>query len=156
MRAVLLTSAMAGLVLSVSGCGGSNRPSTQPVSGVVTMDGKPVPGATVVFHPVDTAVGVSALGTADGGGRYTLTTYDTGDGAVAAAYKVTVSHVAGDDVSDDVDLDEVGDAYDEMMAEGDTPEGENALPAAYASPATTPEQRTVAEGVNEFNIDIKP
>jgi len=72
---------------------GPVRPATAPVAGrVVTTDGKPCDGALVVFHPK--APGRSAdpkpVGRAADDGSFSLTTYETADGAVPGAYGVTV------------------------------------------------------------------
>jgi hypothetical protein len=95
--------------LALSGCAGGGVPmqKTYPVSGAVLLDGKPVPNATVVFHPVDAGPfkwNERPQGKTDAQGRFTLTTYATGDGAPAAAYKVAVATLdaAGDDGGDQV------------------------------------------------------
>ncbi|MGH7201639.1 MAG: carboxypeptidase-like regulatory domain-containing protein, partial [Planctomycetaceae bacterium] len=147
---------LAGLVLA--GCGGGDQPETYPVVGTVTLDGEPVDRAHVIFHPENPAQGgVTARGQTDESGAYQLTTFDTGDGAVAGTYTVTISKVdAGETETMEVDLDDPGAAYDEMMTTGDpTVDVENQLPADYASPATSPEKRTVKEDENEFNFDLK-
>jgi len=73
-----------------SGCGAG----TTSVSGVVTLDGKPVEGASVSFTPVaekDGGVGGS-YGKTDAEGRYTLRTV-AGDrtGAAVGKHKVTIT-----------------------------------------------------------------
>jgi hypothetical protein len=79
-----------------SGCGGSNEYETTPVSGVVTCQGKPVGNATVNFTPLLDASrapgqrGRPALGLTDKDGRFTLTTYNDGDGAIVGKHTVTV------------------------------------------------------------------
>jgi len=60
---------------------------TYQVTGQVTVDGKPVPGATLVFHAVDATNfkwQEMPQGRTDAEGKFTLTTYETGDGAPAA------------------------------------------------------------------------
>ena len=57
-------------VSSLSGCGGSSdQPELGRVSGVVTLDGKPVVGVNVVFKP---DVGRAAAGNTDAEGKFTL------------------------------------------------------------------------------------
>jgi hypothetical protein len=54
----------------VSGCSGSgDQPEVGEVSGIVTLDGKPVAGVNVVFKP---DVGRAGAGNTDAEGRYTL------------------------------------------------------------------------------------
>ena len=72
----------------ISGCGEA-APKTYPVSGVVTLDDKPVPGATITFI-ADTGKNSGAT-TSDAQGKYTMSTFKQGDGAVAGSYKVIVS-----------------------------------------------------------------
>lgn len=145
------------VALLAAGCGGSNRAETHPVSGKITYEGEPVADAHVVFHPTGDS-GVIARGKTDEDGYYELTTYDTDDGAVAGEYKIAISKAdpSSDVVSQEVDLDNPGAMYDSMMAgDGTEVELESMLPAKYASPASTPETRTVQEGSNEFNIELK-
>lgn len=75
----------------VSGCGGTSlREPTAPVTGVVTYNGEPVGGATVVFGPAS-GQDQPATGTTDAEGRFTLTTYEQGDGAILGQFTVTIS-----------------------------------------------------------------
>ena len=89
-----------GLRLGLAGCGEdpgvTDRPATVPVSGVVTLGGNPVEGATVTFHagvpaPGQTAQGNSAVGQTDAEGRFQLKTFEANDGAVPGEYVVTIS-----------------------------------------------------------------
>lgn len=84
-----------GAALSVLGCG-SGTPS---VSGTVTLDGKPIEGATVTFTPDSkdgSGIGAS-YGKTDAQGRYSLRTV-SGDksGAVVGKHKVTISKASSD------------------------------------------------------------
>jgi hypothetical protein len=81
------------MIALVAGCGGPKRPQTVAVSGTVTLDGKPVEGATVGFIPE--GGGRPATGTTDASGAFTLTTFEPGDGAVVGKHSVTVSKVRG-------------------------------------------------------------
>ncbi|QDT54076.1 hypothetical protein Pan44_21030 [Caulifigura coniformis] len=67
------------------------RPPVVPASGVVLHDGAPLAGANVVFLPKGGTH--TAFGTTDPDGRFQLTTFDSGDGAVAGEYDVTVTHL---------------------------------------------------------------
>lgn len=91
-----------GIVLGMSlhGCGGGSevpkdRVPTFPVTGVVTLDDKPLDGATVTFHaPASSPDGKtipSAIGTTDSSGRFKLMTWQPNDGAAAANYTISVS-----------------------------------------------------------------
>jgi hypothetical protein len=75
------------LVWGFAGCG-PDRPETISVTGTVTLDGSPVSGAVVAFTPV--GGGRPATGTTDGSGKFTLTTFDDGDGALPGEHLVAV------------------------------------------------------------------
>jgi hypothetical protein len=79
--------ALAFLCLS---CGG--RKGLVPVRGRVLFDGKPVPHALVVFHPLRAAgpETVRPRGKVAGDGTFQLTTFDPHDGAPPGEYAVTV------------------------------------------------------------------
>jgi hypothetical protein len=76
------------MVLAGSGCGGGGVKLTK-VDGKVTLDGSPLEGANITFVPEDNN-GPLATGVTGSDGSYRLTTYNTGDGAVAGKYKVTI------------------------------------------------------------------
>jgi hypothetical protein len=102
-RSLLVLVLVAGLL---PGCRDSlPRQKTYPVSGQVLLDSKPVPGATVVFHPVDASTfkwEERPQGNTDNQGRFTLTTYATNDGAPAGEYKVAIAILAqGEDDGSD-------------------------------------------------------
>ena len=88
-RACLLLPMLVGIL----GCGGSPKlPDTVPVTGVVTLDGKPLDGALVNF--ASTSNGVGAFGLTNEQGEYKLEIMVgrlTKEGAVPGEYKVTIS-----------------------------------------------------------------
>jgi hypothetical protein len=62
--------ALLALVMSLSGCGGSNEAGTVPIEGVVTVDDKPIAQASVAFIGKDGARLASA--STDGAGKFKL------------------------------------------------------------------------------------
>lgn len=64
---------VAGVCLSVFlfGCNRENLPGLGRVAGTITMDGKPVPEALVMFEPVDGSA-APAMGRTDSSGNYEL------------------------------------------------------------------------------------
>ena len=77
-------------VALLGGCGGG----TPSVSGVVTLDGKPVEGATVTFTPASGDGGGvgGSYGKTDAQGRYSLKTVAADKaGAAVGKHKVTIS-----------------------------------------------------------------
>jgi hypothetical protein len=79
------------------GCGNKSHLSVAPVHGSVTYKGRGVPGALVIFFPVDETADVvkklRPFGSADADGKFELKTYSTGDGAPPGKYRVSI--VAG-------------------------------------------------------------
>lgn len=86
---VVMVFAAAGVV----GCGDA---AMAPVTGVVTMDGKPVADAIVVFQPQPAdgepyASTTRAMARTDAGGVYQLSTIDRHDGAAVGTHKVSIA-----------------------------------------------------------------
>ncbi len=75
----------------MAGCNSTSNPPTIPVSGTVKMDGNPVSGAMVMFHPAEGSQ--TASGTTDANGKYVLGTFVGGDGAMKGNYGVTVTKI---------------------------------------------------------------
>lgn len=86
LRRGLAASATALAVLSGCGGGGGELP-TVPAAGTVTYQGKPVDKGTVYFLPEK---GRPATGQIEAG-KFTLSTYKDGDGAVVGKHRVGVS-----------------------------------------------------------------
>lgn len=150
-------SLLVALIMLVSlGCsqsGSGDRPPTQRVTGTVTMGGTPVDGATVTFVPSDPS-GKAASGLTDASGRYSLTTFESDDGAMTGSYKVMVSKYEAAAPGADADM---GDDYVPPEAQGGVePTGpKNLLPAKYASPETSGLTATVAEGGSTIDLALE-
>ncbi|MBW3542412.1 MAG: hypothetical protein KY476_19275 [Planctomycetes bacterium] len=127
-----------GLLL-MCGCGGRDpdRPATAPVTGTVTYNGKPLTEGTVTFVPQ--AKGNPATGQIGPNGRFTLTTYETNDGAVVGFHVVTVQVFAEG-------------ALPGMEAEtSDAP----SIPAKYEDPATSDLLVEVKGEPNNIPLELK-
>jgi len=83
-RRVVAMLVLAGLI-GLSGCG----KAMNQVEGVVTLDGKEVEGATVVFEPAE-GKGTPATGVTDSSGKVKLATRGK-PGVAPGTYKVTVT-----------------------------------------------------------------
>lgn len=81
------------LTLILVGCGGNDRPSIVPASGIVTLNGEPVDGASLTFVP--TAGGRPGSAITDAQGRYTIKTYEDAPGAISGEHKVSVIKISG-------------------------------------------------------------
>jgi hypothetical protein len=139
------------MVWAAIGCGG-RKPVK--VEGVVTIEGKPVEGASVVFHPVDTREGVTANGTTEADGSFKMYTQNYGQGAFPGDYKVTVQLFAK--IVREVPQPGDTEAIKKMMKL--TPEEKARksprLPAVYGDAQKTPLTcRVPPEG--KVNLDLK-
>lgn len=81
--------------LSLLGCGEAGV-KLIPVSGVISLEGKPLPNVSVSFRPDESKGnkqgGYLPVGNADQAGKFTLTT-TSGPGAPAGWYKVVVTPI---------------------------------------------------------------
>ncbi len=94
LRKLLFIVASIPCIVSVVGCSnnGSDQPETGKVSGVVTLDGKPVSKALVSFQPSE---GRPSSGMTDDKGQYVLIYNAHTLGAKVGPHKVYVSTVGG-------------------------------------------------------------
>lgn len=132
----------------IVGCAGPaanpNRPATVQVSGTVTYEGQPVEGATVAFLP-KTPSDPGASGRTDASGKFTLTAFEPGDGAVPGSYLVTVvkTEIEGGDVVQE----------DSTVA---PPTPKSLIPEKYNNPQGSGLTADVKEGeANEFTFELK-
>lgn len=85
----LNTTVFVVFVMAASGCGGSTHvPELGEVSGIVTLDEKPLANATVTFAP---AKGRPSIGMTDTDGRFTLSFLGGHPGAILGTHKVLIS-----------------------------------------------------------------
>jgi hypothetical protein len=84
------------MLLFVGGCD-DGRPTRVSIAGTVLVDGKPLTVGDVKFVPQGAR---PSSGRIDASGRFRLTCYDGGDGAVLGMHRVQVSasEIKGDDV----------------------------------------------------------
>jgi hypothetical protein len=131
------------LLLASVGCGG---PKTVVVDAVVTLDGEPLAGATVLFVPEEGSRGRPAHGLTDLDGSLLLTTFDDDDGALPGAYRVVVMKSEGmiEQPQGERSSEEWARShYERVVArEGKKP----LVPPMYSDQATTPLHCTVPAG----------
>ncbi|NUQ64626.1 MAG: carboxypeptidase regulatory-like domain-containing protein [Pirellulales bacterium] len=90
-RSVAASSLLAGLgALLLNGCG-STGPELAAVSGIVTLDGQPLAGATVEFQPPK---GSPSTGVTDSSGAYRLAYTARKQGAMLGKHSVRITFVA--------------------------------------------------------------
>jgi hypothetical protein len=86
--------------LCMAGCGASSLP-TYPVTGeVVFPDGSPLSGGVVEFRSLQGTPAVVARGEIGQDGKFSLTTFKPGDGAIAGEHQVMVSPAMPRDTDD--------------------------------------------------------
>jgi len=129
------TALTAGVILLI-GCGDGRLPR-RPVSGSVTVAGKPAGGAIVVLHPVAGSVAPEAekirpTGTCDRDGRFLLGTWELADGVPAGRWKATVQWFTAANAPEGADPE---------TAHAET----DRLGGAYGDPEATPLVVEVAE-----------
>jgi hypothetical protein len=134
---VKIASCIAVLVLAcfLSGCG-PGHPKTAPVRGTVFFDGKPVPNGTIMLVP---ATGNSATGEIQPDGSFTLTTFQNGDGAIPAEYKVVI--IARQDTSS-------------RLPEERNPLPPIIVPIQYTSAATSPLRAEIKDQENVLELRL--
>ncbi len=124
-----------------SGCSSGNRPVE--VRGIVTLDDRPVPDATVVFLR-EGGKGRPASAITDEEGYFSLTTFRQGDGALPGEYRVIVRKDEGSSTPppevDAADHQSVTAHYRDLM---ERRKAKSLLPAIYANETTTPLRCTV-------------
>ena len=86
MRRLSFVALACSAMLLAAGCGVSHT----PVSGMVTVDGQPHGDLVISFMPVEGG-GLTAVGTADGDGKFQMGTEKPNNGVKPGKYKVTVS-----------------------------------------------------------------
>jgi hypothetical protein len=91
-----LPAALLLCVLAAAGCGKPGVDYAQ-VAGRITLDGKPLPNAKIMFIPLNSLagdpayIGMQSAGITDADGRFELGTYDRGPGAVVGEHKVVIT-----------------------------------------------------------------
>ncbi len=153
---VLLSLSLMSLVSLALGCGGDgpppDRPATVQVTGTLTYNGEPVGGASISLK--NTGNGPGAAGISDANGKYTLTTFTSGDGAVPGEYLVGVikSEIVGADTS-------YFDVESPNYGKTPPPEAEGKLvhhiPEKFNNPDTSGIRVTISEGQDSVPIELK-
>lgn len=147
-----LSVGLATLLFDCTGCLNESSPKSElpklkPVSGKITMDGKPFPGVIVTFLPKDEK-GSMSIGESDETGTYKLSFVGM-PGAAAGDYQVMMSYKTASDGSV-VDLKTQSALIMPKRAVGAL----ERMPAAYA-PGTTTLTAKVPEAGGFIDFDLK-
>ena len=138
---------LSALLACVAGCTGSTRPAVHPVTGHVFFHKTtPAAGAFVVFQPATDAqkqaMAARPFATVEADGSFSLTTYETNDGAPEGDYGVTIVwtppvKTKGPRITD-------GDAT-----------APDKLGGRYGNPQKPALTATVKKGENTFRFDVE-
>jgi hypothetical protein len=138
-----------------TGCG-KGGPVVEKVEGVVTLDGAPLEGASVLFSPA--SGGLPAAGRTEAGGAFHLATTMPGlngaAGAAAGDYVVMVTKVEVPPVIEvPTDHPDYGKAAMPTGAEKQS-KVKYVVPQSYGDPKKSPLKATVKQGANTFKFEI--
>ena len=130
---------LAVIGFALSGCGGGSREGSQPVSGKVTFQGKPVSAGTIRFSNPQAAIDMTADLRPDG--TYEVIT-DRGAGLPEGTYQVAI----------------MPPRIDIPVGIGRLPKAPECrdIPTKYRQPSTSGLTLTVKPDVKSFDVDMKP
>src|SRR5262245_49429633 len=150
MKRWVLGAAVLVAALLPAGCGKSPPPFTE-VEGVVTVNGKPLPQATVTFAPTATGFGAEVLSTAvtDDNGRFKLACGNK-SGACVGEHKVTVSEAPLPEKLRGMSGEAQREASRYLAALKNRP-----IPQQYSNYAQTPLTITVTQDKKEYPISLQ-
>lgn len=128
-----------------AGCGWNShpQPADVPVTGTVTLDGRPLTGAIVTFDTDEPAVRAILVGVTDEAGKFRMQTATPKIRAFSGLYRVFISKMLKPDGSP-VGPDEIPAA---VLAQ-------ESLPLHYSSPSETKLAETVPEGGADFEFKL--
>lgn len=138
------------LLLVAGGCGSGN--TTIPVEGVVTLDGQPLEGAAVNFVP--DPKGRPAHGETDAAGKFQLSTFAPGDGAIPGVHKVGVSKIEKPVGAPGLTPDGKPQLSGPPTGLGPPPMPKALVPAKYLNPSTSGITVTVEKGMEAVKIEL--
>ncbi len=146
----------------ISGCSDDGVGKRYSVTGTVNYAGKPVPSAKVTFKPTGDKNARGAYGDVKDG-KYTLTTMDPNDGALAGNYLVSIQDIQ-------VDLNAVQNEtaefakkkkanmpaglVDPVMAAKAAKKAKNGIPSKYSNPDSSGLKAEVKATSNTINFDL--
>lgn len=148
------------IFIACSGC--SNRPAgmpgLSPCKIIVTQDGAPLAGASVVMINSDTTTGEdwTPMGTTDQSGVAVMRTNAQYDGAAVGKYKIVVTKTETEESKLGPPPPPDSPDYDNWAHKNanENIASFNVVEATYSSPKTTPHEIEVTKGSNEVKIDV--
>ena len=131
----------------VLGCG-KHDPNIHLIDGLVTLDGSPVAGASVMFVP-QTTEGTDASGVTDSDGKFRIQTLHgaAGGGTTIGEYRVVVIKIEA--LPTGRTTTESDGTVTEIMSE------RSVVPQVYGSRNTTPLVVNITQGKNTVNLELE-
>ena len=150
MKYVSIVLCMIWTIVCLAGCSGG-KITTEAVTGMITMDGKPLVGANVGFTPKTEGQGHPGYALTDENGKYVLQTLlgAANAGTTSGEYHVTVSKKEIPETK----VAEYGSSGYQPMSGGSQPK--ETLPPVYTDPNTTPFSASVQKGKNTFDFNLE-
>jgi hypothetical protein len=134
-------------------CSRVDHPPTAPVRGRVLMGGRPLAGVTVMF--LGDSAPRPSVGATDADGRFTLTTYDRGDGAVLGHNVVTIAPLVAPPPETAGRVPDPEAYFRVLKRSGKEPATNDRVPARYADMRKSGLEVVVKPGRNEPTIELK-
>ena len=136
------------LVTSLVGCGGAAGPQLFPISGKLTVSGKPVAGVGVQLIPVAAkTASLSASGTTDAEGAFTLKAINGDPGAPKGKYKVVLSYSPASTLS--------AEEQSKAAATGRPPAATTPpFPKEWMAPETSPKEYEVTDKPQPLDLSL--
>lgn len=163
---IRITMLLVTVVTGLMAVGCDRGPKIVPVTGKVTLDGKPMPFKSVYFFPDRSAAteGNGAGGYTDADSNYYLMSNAGGAtsdkrGAQPGTYRVTVAEPAipidENSFTKAVTTTAAGDAPAAAIVLSPTKKGKASIPSVYSNPTSTPLVVTVPDAGGELNLELK-
>jgi len=131
--------ALAIVVCAIGGCG-SSGPEVGEVTGTVTLDGKPLPNATLTFKS-QAPNGTTSIGVTGPDGKYTLMLTADRNGAMLGKHDVEI-------VTNQLSESDV----ENLKSQGKTPPPFTPIPKKYKEPGTL--VKDVVKGKNTIDFEL--
>lgn len=141
------------VLLSVCAVGCGRSDGLVSVGGIVTLDGGPLDGAVVTFHPQTDSSGNGGSGVTDAAGRFALVSPQGKKGISPGEYRVTVSRRKLPPQVEAKLAEAKAAGVAPMVSQAEMAAATEAVPAAYTSPQTTTLTQTI--GARSENVDIR-
>lgn len=155
-RMLLATSVLAMCL----GCGGKGMVDVHPK---FTVDGQPLPDASITFVRQSDEGGRASFGVTDSNGVAQMTTFEPYDGVLPGTYSVVVikapenAYTFEEEAVDPTDPSLLlqGSAMREMRQTTRQKRVRSLLPEEYTDPGTTPLECTIDSSTKDLVFDIK-